>query len=400
VFFLEGDVDDEALLAWHRRAADALPRMAARITPAPFPGGRPHWRPVPNFDPARHIRRVRAPGTGTPAEVLTLVERFGETPFVPSRPPWECLVVEGLENDQCAYVLKISHTVADGLRLRELFLRQSDAAPMLKTAADAAPTAVPLPRGRATRSAARRAKLALRFGVRLLHDVRNPPRIPAGTGDGQERRYFTVDLPLAQLRETARRGGGTTQDALVAGLAEGCRRYNAHCGVERMRATVFAPYGRAPLKRHADSLAGNHWFIIRFEVPCGPQRPRDRIAASRAAVTGAYHRDALDWMGGVARVAPLIPARWLQWSFRHFIASHDLILSNIPGPRSSLQLAGATVDRLYGIAPTLGAAITATTVSYRDACHVVLNIDPAVVRDPLVLQRCMRDGLQAVTSGA
>ncbi|WP_223772440.1 WS/DGAT domain-containing protein [Streptomyces sp. 135] len=126
---------------------------------------------------------------------------------------------------------------------------------------------------------------------------------------------------------------------------------------------------------------GNHWFVIRFEVPSDLSDTASRIAAGRAAVNGVYNRDALDWMGGVARVAPLLPSRWLQWSFRLFAASHDFVISNMPGPRTTLQVAGTDVDQVYGIAPTLGAAVTATTVSYRDTCHVLLNVDPAVVDD-------------------
>ncbi|WP_223772439.1 wax ester/triacylglycerol synthase family O-acyltransferase [Streptomyces sp. 135] len=83
---------------------------------------------VPSFDPARHLRRVRAPGKAARAEVLHLAERFGETPFVSARPPWECLVVDRLDHGRSAYILKISRhcrRAAAG----ELFLRQAAAAP-------------------------------------------------------------------------------------------------------------------------------------------------------------------------------------------------------------------------------------------------------------------------------
>ncbi|WP_223779363.1 wax ester/triacylglycerol synthase family O-acyltransferase [Streptomyces sp. 135] len=234
LLILDGEVDDEALCGWHRQAAEHLPRMAARVTSPRRPGARPRWEAVPSFDPARHLRRVRAPGKAARAEVLHLAERFGETPFVSARPPWECLVVDGLDHGRSAYILKISHAIADGLRLRELFLRQAAAAPMMYASGPREDTGHGTGTGpRGLPATARRVAQAMRFGNRLWHDVRDLPRAPKGSGDGVERRYFAVDLPMTALRELSRTAGGTVQDALVAGLVEGCRRYNARQDVER-----------------------------------------------------------------------------------------------------------------------------------------------------------------------
>ncbi|MFH8508343.1 wax ester/triacylglycerol synthase domain-containing protein [Streptomyces flaveolus] len=396
LFFLKEEVDEEALRAWHRKAVDHIPTMAAKTVCSRRPGARPRWEVVPSFDPALHIHRVRAPGEATETEVLALAESFSSTPFIPARPPWEGLVIDGLDRGRSAYVLKMSHTVADGLRLREMFLRQSAAAPMLPsvghtTASGGRLAARGAPQGLV--AAARRTRQAVLFGKNVIQDLRDPPSTPKGTGDGVERRYFTATLSMAALRARARAGGGTVQDALVAGLVEGCQRYNAHYGAERLRMRVFSPYGRAPARPHDTSPVGNHWFIIRFDVPSGPSDCADRIAASRAAINAVYNRNALDWMQGIARVAPFLPPSLLQYSFRLFTSSHDFIISNIPGPRATIRLAGAEVDHVYGIAPTLGAGVTVTTVSYRDTCHVMLNIDPVMVHDVGLFKDCLRAGL-------
>ncbi|MEU5117049.1 wax ester/triacylglycerol synthase domain-containing protein [Streptomyces longwoodensis] len=404
VFLLEERPDDDHLRKWHMEAARRLPRMAARVARYGGRLGMPRWIPDPSFDPSPHIRNVRVPGKGTPAELLRLVEDISQTPFVPNRPLWECHIVEGLEDGKTAYVLKISHAIADGLRLRDLFAQQSP--PQTSTAGHRREGIQPEPQPPSPSAPAeqrplsprlRRARDAARFGALVVRDVRNPPSAPRGSGDGVARRYFCVDLPMAGLRAAARQADGTVQDALVAGLTDGLHRYNTHWEVDRPRMQVFSPYGRAPLTRHDPSPVGNHWFIVRFEVPAGAPDTGTRIRAARSAVRRVYHRDALDWMGAVARIAPFVPARLLQVAFRHFAGSHDFIISNIPGPRSQIRVAGATAERLYGIAPTLGAALTATSVSYGDTCHVTLNIDPAVVRDPDLLASCLRESLEKVT---
>ena len=192
----------------------------------------------------------------------------------------------------------------------------------------------------------RRSAEASRFGARVLHDVADLPPAPPGAGDGLERRFITADLPLDALASAARAAGGTVQDTLVAGLVEGCRRYNAHWDVDRPFMRVFSPYGKAPLTRHTASVAGNHWFIIRFEVPAGPAQPSDRIRSRTRHHAAGVHRDALDWMGAVARIAPAVPGPLLQVAFRRFAASHDFIISNIPGPRQTIRIADVPVRRL------------------------------------------------------
>ncbi|MFJ8746005.1 acyltransferase domain-containing protein [Embleya sp. NPDC127516] len=119
---LDGIVDHNSLLAWHHRAAEMIPRMASRVHAPRTRWAHPRWEPAPHFNPARHVHRVSVPGRGTRHDLLTLAEALTQSPFVPGRPPWESYLVEGLEDGTCAYLLKISHCIADGLRLRELFL--------------------------------------------------------------------------------------------------------------------------------------------------------------------------------------------------------------------------------------------------------------------------------------
>ncbi|MEU4796683.1 wax ester/triacylglycerol synthase domain-containing protein [Streptomyces sp. NPDC023327] len=403
LFVLDGEPDQHSLLEWHKEAARRLPRMAARVVQRGGPLGTLRWEPDPSFDPARHIRRLSTSGKGTHAELLQLVEGLAQTPFIPGRPLWECYLIDALEGGRSAYVLKISHAIADGLRLRDLFLRQSadQAVPPEQTGpldgppGGSATTGSTAPKTRAA-SRMRRARDAVRFALLVAQDMRDLPPWPVGTGDGVARRYLTLDLPMEGVRAAARAGDGTVQDALVAGLAEGIHRYYTHSDLGRSRVRVFSPYGRAPLTRHNPSPVGNHWFIVRFDVPAPAPDLAARVRAARSAVRRVYRRDALDWMGGVARMAPFLPAPLLQVSFRRFTASHDFIISNIPGSRSTLRIAGVSAEQVYGIAPSLGAAFTATTVSYRDACHVTINIDPAVVGDVELLGDCLRHGLEKV----
>src|SRR5207237_10005549 len=71
------------------------------------------------FDVRNHLDRIRL-GDGTMRELLDLAASVYDRPFQPGRPPWEGLLVEGLEGGRAAYVLKMHHSLTDGQGLVQL----------------------------------------------------------------------------------------------------------------------------------------------------------------------------------------------------------------------------------------------------------------------------------------
>jgi WS/DGAT/MGAT family acyltransferase len=393
---LDGRVDLPALHAWHRHAAQAVPRLAARVVSARNPFASPRWVPDPLFDPSRHIRRVSLEGKGTTADLLELAELLTPVPFVPRRPPWEAYLIDGLEEGRTAYLLKISHAIVDGTRLREMFLRQP-------FAEAAGPVAV-VPSGRAEAngtgrsrvprgsSRLRRGTTALRFGAEITRQLADPPRRPEAAGDGVSRRYMSLSVPIPLLRAAGRSGGGGDQEALVAAMAEGCHRYYRHWGIDRPVLRTLAPYARAPLTRQDPSPVGNHWFLVRMDLPAEAGWA-ERVQAAQRGAMRAYHRNAPDWMGAAAQAIRVAPGDWFPKAFGRFCGSCDFITTTVPGPKRAAALAGVPVREVHGIGPTLGGAVTATTVSYAGKYNITLSVDPAVVPDPEQLARCITESV-------
>lgn len=396
LFILDGTPERDDVVHWHEQAAILLPRMRARVVPSRLPWQGPRWVADPHFSALRHIRHIALPGKGTRQDLLTLTEALAETPFVAGRPPWESYVIEGLEDGNSALLMKISHCIADGLRLREMLLRQTKGAPRMLPPSSTAPPArhQPVRRPSATTQAVlQQARTICQFLLTTARDMADLPDRSGGHHDGPARRYFTLDVPLNQVRTTAKAADGTVQDVLVAALAEGWRRYNEQHRLRRPRLRVFTPYGRAPLTRHDPSAVGNHWFIVRFHLPAHTADAKARIRATRTAVQSTYTRTAVDWMGAIARLAPLLPGPLLQLGFERFAACHDLIVSNIPGPRHPLTITGRPTTHCYGVAPSLGAPLSATIFTCDGTCHIALSVDPAVVSDPDELTAYMQQAL-------
>lgn len=413
VMLLDGKPTWEDFCAWHENLCTLLPRLRTRVSHGRTPWSRPAWVPDPDFHLDHHLHRTRVAGEGTLKDAVRAAEIVAEIPFQRSRSPWHGHLIEGLKEGRSAYVLTISHSIADGIRLREVFLRQERATRPPRAADRASQKtevgtldALSLPgatrRSVSGKSILRRAAKAAWFLGQAARDMCDLPHSVPPAGGNFARCFFTTVVPTDTLKILAAASGGSIHDALVAAVMEGCSRYNSTLGMTRRRMRVLSPYGRAPRPTPDPSpTMGNHWFLVRFGVRAAQAGPADRIRAVRSAVRKAYHRDAADWMGAVATLAPLLPQRVLEASFLRLCASHDFVVSNIPGPRETLRVAGVRSDQIFAIAPTLGAGVTVTLLSYRTHCYVTVSIDPSVITEPILLGRHIRASIQeSSASGA
>src|SRR5690606_25946545 len=61
---------------------------------------------------------------------------------------------------------------------------------------------------------------------------------------------------------------------------------------------------------------------------------------------------------------------------------HNLVISNVPGPRFPLYFGGAKVEAIYPIGPVLeGAGLNVTVMSYRDWVDFSLIVDGTLMPD-------------------
>src|SRR6267154_1637075 len=120
VEILDREPDWDRLVAAHDRVSQQIPRLRERAVEPLLPLFPPAWSPDPHFDLGYHLQRVRVPEPGTMRQLLDLAQGILARPLDKARPPWEVVLVEGLEDGRAGYLLKVHHSLSDGLGLMQL----------------------------------------------------------------------------------------------------------------------------------------------------------------------------------------------------------------------------------------------------------------------------------------
>ncbi len=415
VIDLDRAPDWQRLVAATEWGTGLVRRLRQRVVDPVVPTAAPTWADDPTFDLGYHLRRERV---SSREEMLAQAAQMALRPFDRSRPLWEGVLFEDLP-DGAAYVLKIHHALADPLgtvQLLSMLQSSRRAHTARKPLGDDAPSAVgadpvdlavsglrhdvtALPDAALTAvrtlglAASRPQSVlasALRYGasVRRLLTQAAPPSPELSPRTGRMWSFLTLDAPLEPLQAVARLGGGTLDDAAVALVLGGLRRYHAR----RNSDVTEIPVGvRVSLDR-ADDL-GNRFTGALISGPLAIEDPVDRVAAVRGEVLSLHTERALEVLDAAAPVVNRMPA-FVGASVLRAAVPPDANVWTLPGPPRRRFMAGAQVQGMYVLGPLPGAALTVVLTTCADTACIGVNVDASAVADIAELEECLVEGVE------
>jgi diacylglycerol O-acyltransferase / wax synthase len=425
---LDGEPDWDRLVAAHDRVSQQIPRLRERAVEPLLPLFPPAWSPDPHFDLGYHLQRVRLPKPGTMRQLLDLAQGILARPLDKARPPWEAVLIEGLEDGRAGYLLKVHHSLSDGIGLIQLLTLAHSRAP---EPADHQFVPPPAPRspltpasllanrlrqrlldvpselirrgedslklmGRTVRNPGGIAADTLRFGRSLRRVLTPPPtersRLLRG-GGGVGYRFVLHDVPLSDLKAAGKAAGGSVNDAFLAGLLGAFRRYHEHHGVPVDLMPIGIPVS---LRTSDDPAGGNRFAGARFAAPVGEPDPRTRIEIIREFVVTARAEPAIGFLDLVSPTLSRLPTAAVIELAAGMTNVSDFQASNIPGMGHPVYLAGARVTGVYPLGPRPGVAAMIAMISYDGTCCIGLNVDPDVISDLEIFETCLREGFDEV----
>lgn len=421
---LDRPPDWDALVARVERTSRLMPSLRQRVIDSPVPAVAPRWTYDPHFDLTWHMRRVPAPEPRTWDAVLRLAHGPAMDTFDRARPLWELTLVEGLENGAAALIVKVHHSLSDGVSGMRLLAAMADPkrkpralgkmppAPLgekvdhLTLVADAAG----LMTAQLTRLAWRGAEAAI---PALLRSARDPAGLArgavamarsvyrtAGPSSGAmsplmreratARHLAVMEVSLDAMKAAAKAADGTVNDAYLTVVTGGLRRYHERHGTsaESLRAVV-----PVSLRTEDDTGWGNRITLQRLILPVGELEPGVRMRALHRVIEAARREPSLPVTGMIAGALNMLPVGYVGGILKHV----DFLASNVTGPQAPVYLAGGKITGLFAFGPTIGASLNTTLLSYAGTCHIGINIDTAAVPDPDVLLACLQESLAEVT---
>jgi len=413
------------------RASRVVIRMRQKVVIPPLPATPPRWVVDPDFDLDYHLRRVALPAPGTLRQLLDLAELTLQSPLDTSRALWEAIYVEGLEGGRAALLTKLSHAITDGLGGIALFEQVYD------TERDAPPRPmppVPVPRdlsgndllrgslrqlpettfaagqrllGRAAGTAARlitQPGATVTETVRFADSARRMLGPPAAEPSPLLRRRSLVsrtvvlELPLADLRAAAKAvvvSGGRTasvNDAYLAALCGGLGRYHEVLGVPVDALPLALPVS---LRSGDDPASGNRFTGVTIAAPVGESDPAERMRQVREQVIARRSEPAIDVISRLAPVLSLLPDEAL-YEVVSRVTPPDVQASNVPGYAQETFLAGARVERQYGLGPLPRVGMMAILISRAGTCTVAFRYDTASFTATDQLEKCLQAGFDEI----
>jgi len=384
--------------------AERLPRIHAvhqKLRTDPVHLGRPFWVNDPDVEIDHHLHHLVLDPPGDDRILATVVGDTAGRPLRRDRPLWEISVIEGLADTRIAVLLKMHHSIVDGVSAANIMGRLLDL--------EAEPTPRPPSKHRRAvrdpnpievlgRSLASRlteplvlARLIPETAVRLATTLWGLNR--HGNGDAPFAKPFTAprtsfnatltaersvaftDVALTDVKAVKRQFGVTVNDVVTAVVGGALRHYLGDRGELPQHPLLAA----VPVSVHdqTSDRAGTTKVSVMFSTLATDEPdPVARLKAISSAnarakeiheMVGAdtlIRWAELSWLNGMGAGARLYSALHLA---DHHPVVHNLILSNVAGPPIPLYMAGARVLGLYPFGPiTDGAALNVTVLSQGD----------------------------------
>lgn len=418
-----------------------IPVFRERVLRMPLDLDHPVWIEDPDFDLDYHLHHVALPAPGNWKALMDLAGRIMSRPLDQSRPLWELYYVEGLKRirglprESFAIIFKVHHAAIDGVAGARLTEVLHDASPRARRPKPPAepfePDPIPSELELLTRVAGhlvqRPVKIAEVLGRTAISALRvsrtyeefetkgadageglahaneeatlykppgffEAPRTPLNGHVTQPRAVGAVIGARAEA-EAARKlvPGATLNDVMLTVCGGAFRTYlQRRNALPEESLLVLAPVSiRKPEEAGA---GGNRVSAMVMRIGTDIADPVERLRAIHAAAVGskkvhsALGRSTLPALQEALPGAAAIPLYRLLGQLQTVESLHPLVnftVTNVPGPKKPLYLAGARMTATMGLGPLFeGIGAIVAIFTYADTVSMTINAAKDLMPDP------------------
>jgi diacylglycerol O-acyltransferase / wax synthase len=385
VFIFDGPISFDQFLDTIASRLHLIPRYRQVVVMPSYNLGYPTWEDDPNFDIRRHIFRVSLDPPGGEAELEDLAGRIFSQLLDRSKPLWECYVVEGLQDGRGAVIVRVHHSLADGIAgvalIKVLLDASPDAndrphkqrhrprkAPPAPSLIDAITSAI---------DTSLQGMVAAEVGLfGLAQDLLSNParvkdlagalpelaasveRLPFNKPCTGDRKFCWAQFDIADMAAIRDIAGATINDVILSVLTRALARY-----VKLHHQTVVNRYVRivCPVNlRHGEQNGdlGNQISFMPVALPLDVSDPLmmlKGVAARTEAMKRGQAADVVALLASCIAAAPPPLQALFWWGIPQItlpVPLFNMICTNIPGSRTPLYSLGRRLIAAYPQVPT------------------------------------------------
>jgi diacylglycerol O-acyltransferase / wax synthase len=373
--------------------------------------GTPHWQDDPHFTINAHLHRIALPAPHDQNALQELVSTLMSTPLDLTKSPWQFHLIEEY-GAGCVLLTRLHHCIADGIALMRVLLSLTDPIPEPPTPDHAAapahggrtPYAGPIAAANATVRAAEklldsgiealleptRLADAAQFGAssavilsRLLLMSPDPQTPFKGKLGVSKRAAWSAPIALDDVKAIGHAVGGTVNDVLLAAVTGALRRYLLGRGelVDGLELRAAVPVNLRAANE--PPTLGNRFGLIFLSLPVGADDPLDRLYDLKQRMEVIKDSPEALVTFGVLHAMGLMTSQLQDVGVALFGSKATAVMTNVPGPRETIYLAGAPVRELMFWVPQSGRlGLGVSIFSYAGQVWLGVATDVGLIPDP------------------
>lgn len=428
VLHLDEAVDRERLAqVIEHRLLSRFPKFSMRPLPSGSLFEQPVWTADPEFDLDRHV--LEAGACADDKAVAELVSDLLSRPLDMRHSPWQFHLVDRPSRweggrPKSAVVARLHHCLADGIALASVLLSLTDDHPDVppETTQQVVRTNLRDPRRpglrqRVTEGSAdvaavtgvdplvprslRQAAQSVRFGWRvlstglgLLFAARDPRTRLNGRLGPRKCAAWTEPIDLGLLKRLAKELDATVNDVLLGVTAGAIRRHLLSYGERAHDLRIFVPVDLRPPDAPVPAELGNRFGLVFVKLPVSVVDPVTRVHAVRERMDRVKATAQAASTFAIIAIVGALPSWGHRLAVAVLGAKSTAIVTNVPGPRDPVFLAGARLKRLVFWVPQAGSVgLGVSILSYAGDVTVGVAADRNLVPDPYELTRAVETEL-------
>ena len=185
-------------------------------------------------------------------------------------------------------------------------------------------------------------------------------------------------VSLPEIKRIAKKHKATVNDVLLAAVSGALRHYLQEQGSKPVEIQAMVPFNLRPLDRPVPRELGNKFGLVFLPLPVGVSGAYRRLIEVHQRMDEIKQSREGPVSYGVLAATGITPEPVERRIVDLFSGKGTAVMTNVPGPKEPVYLAGVPIRTVLVWAPTSGhIGMSVSIFSYRDEVTVGLMVDAA-----------------------